>query len=153
MQALAWKFHVGLYRTTIVHKIIHETSKALWDVLKVNYLKTPETEADWLSINQDFYTRWNFPHCLGSIDGKHITIQAPAKSGSLYYNYKKTFSVVLMASCDSQYKFTTVDIGAYGSQSDGGVFRLSVFGQKIDENEANIQSDSLLPGTNTTMPL
>ncbi len=31
---------------------------------------------------------WNFPLCCGTVDGKHIVIQQPAKSGSLFYNYK-----------------------------------------------------------------
>jgi hypothetical protein len=57
------------------------------------------------------------------MDGKHVQIQAPAKSGSLYFSYKKTSSVVLLACADANYKFIFVDIGAYGSNSDGGIFR------------------------------
>lgn len=129
MQILAWTFHIG---HTTVQKIIHETCQCLWDILSPEYLKTPESGEDWLEIAQGFYEKWNFPHCLGSIDGKHINIQAPAGSGSLFFNYKKNFSIVLLASCDYKYKFTSVDIGAYGSQSDGGVFRNSVFGQRME---------------------
>nr|CAI5866080.1 unnamed protein product [Callosobruchus analis] len=71
MQALAWTFHTG---HSTIHYIIHKTCKALWDVLALEYLETPEK---WEDISRGFQERWNFPHCLGSIDGKHVNIQAP----------------------------------------------------------------------------
>ena len=40
-------------------------------------------------IGNKFKEKWNFPHCLGAIDGKHIVIQAPPRSGSDYFNHKK----------------------------------------------------------------
>ncbi|VEN48424.1 unnamed protein product [Callosobruchus maculatus] len=149
MQALAWTFHTG---HSTIHYIIHETCKALWDVLAPEYLETPETPEKWEEISRGFQDKWNFPHCLGSIDGKHINIQAPPRSGSLFYNYKKHFSIVLLGACDADYKFTYVDIGAYGSQSDGGVLRNSVFGQRLENNDINIPRDKCLPGTNIVMP-
>ena len=81
--------------------------------------------------------RWNFPHCLGSVDGKHIVMQAPACSGSKYFNYKKTNSIVLLAVCNARYEFTIVDIGDAGRQSDGGVYKNSDLGFAIDNITIN----------------
>ena len=58
-----------------------------------------------------------------------MDVQAPAKSGSLYFNYKGTFSLNLMALVDANYKFTYIDIGDYGSNADGSVFKNCEFGK------------------------
>ena len=59
---------------------------------------------------------------LGAIDGKHVVMQAPGRSGSSFFNYKKTHSIVLMAICNARYQFTVADIGDSGRQSDGSVY-------------------------------
>ena len=97
------------------------TCDATWDVLSPTYLPEPKKQ-DWQNIAAGFYNRWNFPNCLGVLDGKHIIIQAPA--GSLYHNYKGIFSLNLMALVDANYKFTYVDIGEYGSNADGAVLKI-----------------------------
>lgn len=43
-----------------------------------------------------------------------------------------------MGVCDANYTFTAVDIGAYGSQSDGGVLWTSEFGRKLFTNELSL---------------
>ena len=42
---------------------------------------------------------WNFPHVLGAIDGKNIRIECPNLTGTSYHNYKRVFSMVLLAVC------------------------------------------------------
>lgn len=95
------------------------------------------TPDDWKKISEEFYKQWNYPNCIGAIDGKHVVIKSPQYSGSLYLNYKGTFSVVLMATCDANYKFKTVDVGSYGKQSDGGIFGSSELGKKLQQGKRN----------------
>jgi hypothetical protein len=87
------------------------------------FFQLPHNSEQWLKICQEFNEKWNFPHCLGAIDGKHIVIQSPNKSGTEYFNYKDTFSIVLMALVDANYNFIFVDVGCQGRISDSGVYR------------------------------
>lgn len=86
------------------------------------FFQTPESEEEWLKISNEYENKWNFPHCLRSMDGKHVMLQAPIHSGSDFYNYKGFFSIVLFAVVDADYCFTYVAVGFQGRLSDGGVF-------------------------------
>ena len=106
----------------------------------------PPTEANWNRIEYGSRTRWNFPNCCGAIDGKHVALWSPPNSGSLYFNYKNHFSVVLMALVDDSYKFIYVDVGNYGSNSDSGIFKNYHFGQHFMQGLLNLPGRKLLPG-------
>lgn len=112
----------------------------------------PTTEEGWKRIANDYGKLWNFPHCVGSIDGKHIMIQSPINSGSEFYNYKKFFSIVLMAIVDANYCFTFIDCGCQGRLSDGEVFRNTQLYEKIEMGQLNLPPDESLDGTNQSVP-
>lgn len=99
----------------------------------------------WLKISQEFNERTQFPNCIGAIDGKHIRIKKPNKSGSEFFNYKSFFSTVLLAISDSNYNFIYVEVGAYGSSSDSNIFKQSAFSRLLVENELNIPEEKPLP--------
>ena len=114
----------GMFRIspTSISRIINETSSALWNcLLAEKYISHPENEIEWSAVANEFERKWNFPNCIGAMDGKHIVMQAPARSGSYFFNYKKSHSIVLMAVCNANYEFTLLDIGDTGRNSDGGV--------------------------------
>ena len=125
-----------------IHKIIKKTCDALWEVLKDEVLPKP-TEETWKRIESGFRTRWQFPNCIGALDGKQVMTRKSINSGSKFWSYKGYNSIVLMALVGHKYRFSYVDIRAYGSNSDGNVFRSSEFGHKL--LTLNIPAPKLLP--------
>ncbi|XP_072143454.1 uncharacterized protein [Dermacentor andersoni] len=113
-------------------------------------MKAPST-SEWAQIADGFTAQLQFPNCLGAVDGKHVAIVAPRNSGSLYYNYKGTFSVVLMAVVDSNYKYILIDVGAEGRHSDGGIFQNSTFGRALLQDRLSVPACARLPGTTGTI--
>ena len=142
-QSISYNFRISK-RT--VHNIVKETCDAIWEALSGTYLKQPTTSEEWEEIAKDMLAKWNFPTCIGSLDGKHIAIECPGYSGSQYYNYKGFYSIVLMAMCDANYCFTMVDVGSYGKDNDAQIFNNSQMGQAFILNEMNLPAPSTHAG-------
>lgn len=110
-------------------------------------IKTPENADDWRELADEFERQWNVPHCVGAIDGKHVAIRKPKNSGSVYYNYKKYFSIVLLAVVDADYKFRYIDVGGKGGSSDSGIFLTTTIRRMVDNDELNFPASSpIVPG-------
>jgi len=111
-----WRFGVDfkVSRKT-VPGIVQETCEVIWNVLQPLEMPEPNKEM-WLKKSAQYYKFTNFPNCVGSVDGKHIRIQCPPNTGSDYFNFKKYFSIVLMAVADANYNFTATDVGSYGRE-------------------------------------
>ena len=103
------------------------------------------SEEDWIQIETGFRLRWNFPNCCRAVDGKHVAVRQPLGSGSLFFNYKNYFSIVLMAVVDAGYKFIMVDVGNYGSNSDTGIWKNSVIGRRHINHDLGLPPRKLLP--------
>lgn len=142
--SLSFNFRMG--RSTVCG-IVRETCDAIWSALQPQYVKAPSCEAEWVGVSKQFEQIWNFPNCLGAIDGKHIVMQAPRNSGSSFFNYKGTHSVVLLAVCDAHYRFILVDLGDAGRHSDGGVLSNSEFGKALEAGSLSFPAPRPLPGT------
>ncbi|GFU23218.1 DDE Tnp4 domain-containing protein [Trichonephila clavipes] len=144
MASLSYLFRIGRSSTSA---IIKETCEAISSSLKPIVLAKPD-QTKWMDIAEVYNEQWQFPNCLGAIDGKH----APPKSGSHFHNYKGTFSIILLACVDANYKFVLVDIGAEGHNSDGGVFRNSIFGQSLEKGTLQLPFPLEIPGTTNLLP-
>lgn len=64
----------------------------------------------------------------------------------MYYNYKGSFAIVLLAVVDAMYLFRMVDVGAYGKSSDGGTLCASDFGKALHQGTLDLPEDAPLPG-------
>ena len=137
------RFMFKLGRST-VNGTMNEVCEKLWNALS-DYVKPPTSADDWKNFFTDFNELWNMPHCLGASDGKHVGIQKPASSGSLWYNYKGFFSKVLLGISDARYCFSYADVGKYGTNSNSGVLKNSRMGRKFGANKMNIPSPAEIP--------
>lgn len=130
-----------------VPNIIIEVCKAIWNTLKFKHMPASSVDT-FMSIAIEFYEKWNFPNCVGSIDGKHIRLRCPTNSGSMYFNYKQYYSIVLMAVADTSYRFLMVDVGGYGKDGDGSVMFNSKFYQRIENGSLELPTEIKLPNSN-----
>lgn len=137
--------------SSTVGLIVKETVEILWKILQPLHMPVPTSDT-FRKIAEEYFNVWNFPNCLGAIDGKHIRINCPAHSGTMYFNYKHFYSIVLQAVVDANYRFTIIDVGGYGKQSDGGTFRSSDMYELLKNKQLNIPLNEYLPSTNTLVP-
>ncbi|KAK0139803.1 Protein ALP1-like [Merluccius polli] len=148
-RTIGFSYRVG---TSSVCRIVREVASAIWTALVEEVMPVPTME-DWSTVAEEFEWRWNFPNCVGAIDGKHVVLQAPSNSGSLYFNYKGTFSLVLLAVVDANYLFRVVDVGGYGRTSDSGSLRNSVFGEALRDGTLDLPPDRVVSGAEQRGPL
>uniref|UniRef100_A0A3B4BHK8 DDE Tnp4 domain-containing protein n=1 Tax=Periophthalmus magnuspinnatus TaxID=409849 RepID=A0A3B4BHK8_9GOBI len=105
---------------------------------RVGFMAVPTAE-EWRSIAEEFEELWNFPLCLGAVDGKHIRLK-----GGHY--------LVLHAVIDARYRFRVIDVGRYGRTSDGGILANSAFGQALREGTLQLPPNQQLPGADHRGP-
>jgi len=144
--------------------IIPEVLDVIISELETRHLPFPDKEI-WAESAKEYERLWNYPGAVASIDGKHCQVvvcfpsylidicffkycllQAPPNSGSTNFSYKGTYSIVLMALVDANYKFLVVDVGGQGRMSDAGLFNRSSLNQLIEAGQLNLPPDLKLPG-------
>jgi len=146
--ALADSFRLGI---STIHYVTKEVCEAIWKTMMPLHMPAPATEM-LLATSNEFYLTWNFLNSVGSIDGKHIQLKCPSNSGSMYYNYRHYYSIVLQGLADAWYIFIAIDVGAYGKQSGGGIFHYSSLYQLLSSNNLNMPNARKLPLSDMELP-
>nr|CAI5863553.1 unnamed protein product [Callosobruchus analis] len=137
---------------TTIARNIPNAAMQFTTVCKLILFQTPGSQEQWEQVSNEYEKKWQYPHCLGALDGKHIIIKAPPKSGSHFFNYKGHHSVVLMALVDADYKFIYIDFGCNGRISDGGVFGNCTLSSALESNTLNIPEPRPLKGRKKLTP-
>lgn len=132
--------------------IVREVCQAIVDEFLYEVMPLPTDAEKWLMIADGFMEKWNFPHTLGALDGKHIRCKKPPGSGSTYINYKKFFSVLLLALVDADYKFVWVDIGGRGAAGDAQVWNESDLKEAVDSGQMPLPPPDHFPNDDQDSP-
>ena len=146
--ALAPTYRLG---ESTCRAVVYDTCLAIVEEVGPLYLPPPTT-ATWIASETKFRGKWDFPNCVAALDGKHVVMQAPANTGSTYFNYKGQFAMVLMAAVDADYNFIYVSIGSAGRESDGSIFRSLDLGRRLADGSLQLPGPKALPGTPTVLP-
>ena len=86
-----------------------------------------------------------------ALAGKHIAIRCPPRSGSIFYNNKGLFPILLMALVDGNYQFLLVDVGPNAAGSDGGVFDRTDLREALENGTIGLPPPEPLPNDDVDM--
>ena len=132
--------------------VVREVCQAIIDEYMDEVMTCPSTPEEWQPIADLFLERWNLPHTVGALDGKHVAVRCPASSGSVYFNYKGFYSIVLMALVDADYKFIWADLGGCGSASDAQIYNQSELKQCAEDGTLGLPDPDPLPHDDQDVP-
>ena len=127
-----------------IEKFVPEVCDTITRAYRDQVMRCPTLPEDWLLIESVFRWRWNYPHAVGALDGRHIPIRCLQGRGSLFRNSKGFHFIVLLALVDGDYKLKWVDVGAAGSTSDAQIFKHTDLRHKIEDSSIGFpDSESL----------
>ena len=120
--------------------------------MKYFLFQIPATADDWRGVAEEFKVKWNYPCCIGTLDGKHVAIQQPGTADRIFFlNYEHLFSLLFLALVDANYKFMYVDVGASGRAGDGGMFSACSLKESMDNNTLNLPPAETIQGIPTNI--
>ena len=103
------------------------------DKLLPEYIRMPQANA-LKEVVSSFASEYNFPQCVGAVDGTHIPITSPQECPADYFNRKGWHSVIMQGTVNNRGLFIDVYIGWPGRVHDARVFvNSSLFKKGRDE--------------------
>lgn len=85
-----------LISSKTISKIIVEVCDSIIDLMGPQFMKLPATETEWLKIASEFQNKRGLPHCLGALDGKHISELFCFTSLFIFINLANRLSLIFI---------------------------------------------------------
>jgi hypothetical protein len=104
-------------------------------------------EEKWKRTVETFGNYAQFLNCIGGVDGKHIRINQPPHSGSLYYNYKRYLSYCYLLSVMQITSSSALMLEHTESLT---IFKDSAIYEKLVNKELQIPDNCPISTTNVT---
>lgn len=114
-------------------QILHEFCSAIVELYFKSLIRFPSTLREIEATISGFQDEFQYPMCLGALDGTHIPIKPPRGLETDYFNYKKYHSVVMLATVNADLLFTYVNIGAPGRCNDASIYNRCVLSEVIED--------------------
>ena len=123
----------GLSRST-VSIVVRLVCSTISEHLGPQLIRLPATEAEVEDKVNRFLDRFQFPQCLGAVDGTYIEIKQPSHNAMDFINQKSQFSLKfnVQACCDYNCQFMDVVVKWPGSVHDA---RVSTLNKKLRNGE------------------
>lgn len=131
--------------------MVYQTFRAIWKSLQRVHMPKPST-ARLKEVAKKYYEKWQFPNCIGAIDGKPFKVKTRKRRGSEFRKRKKYISVVLQAVVDANYKFIAVEVGGGDEQSDDGAFQCSKLNELLSNGNYSVPPPARMPGSDEILP-
>ncbi|XP_066926385.1 uncharacterized protein [Clytia hemisphaerica] len=149
LESLSFQFRIC---ANAVSYIIKGCCNAIVERLEPEFLMPPENKDQWSKIAKCFEERWNYPHALGAVDGKHIRIIEPKNKGSRYYNYKHTHSIILLAVAGPNYECLYADVGTPGRANDSGIWNRTSLMKGVQDGTVDLPNGEKLGSSGESVP-
>lgn len=108
------------------------------------YMRATSTTDDLKRTSEEFFDLCYLPYVIGATNGKDIAMDCPKNKGLQYYIYHGLLHQVLLAFCDTKYRFTFTGVAQYGSSNHSAILVSSGLGKLLHYYSFNLPDEEVI---------
>ena len=116
----------GIGKST-ARQLLQHFCSILVDIFFSRLVRFPTTNDEIKKTIDGFAQKYSYPLCLGALDGTHISVTPPKGFETDYLNFKKFYSVIMLAVVDAEFRFTYINVGAPGRSNLADVIKSVIY--------------------------